>query len=130
MSAGFRQDLWGDIDYNTILFDHWNKRRVVVIWTDEVIDKGWAQPCYGINDRWDRAPAYLQVRVLSCDEGDEFVQDWKITREKDWDSGKVTYGRIHTQEDYGEKGWSFLGNPDKGFVQEGHDYFCSGIDVL
>ena len=122
MSASIRQDLWGLIDYNTILYDHWNKRRVVIIGTDEVIDRGWAQPCYGKNDRWDRAPNYLNIKVLSCDDADGFVQDWKITVHKDG-----TYGRIHTQEDYSSKAWSLLST---GRVCDGHDYFCSAIDVL
>ena len=117
-----RQSLWKHIDYNTILFDRWNQRRVVIIWTDEVIDRGWPQPCYGKDDRWDRAPNYLQVRVLSCDEGDAFVQDWKITKHKDG-----TYGRIHTQEDFSERAWSVFSSRN---VCDGHDHFCSTVDVL
>ena len=130
MSAEIRQSVWKHIDYDTILFDHWNKRRVIVIWTDEVIDAGWAQPCYGKNGRWDKAPNYLRIKVLSCDEGHPFVEEWKITRYENSPLGKAKYGRIHTQEDHGEHGWKFLGNPRKGFVQDGHDYFESGVDII
>ena len=120
-----RQSLWKQIDYNTILFDRRNDRRVVVIWTGEHIERGWPQPCYGKDDRWDRAPNYLQVKVLSCDGGEPFIQDWKITV-KEVDDGELGYARILKEEDVGRMWVSYSTRT----VQDGHDHFCSTIDII
>ena len=128
MSAEMRQTVWGPIDYGAILFDQWWRRKVQVIWTDEVIDRGWIQP-----NGYGRAPNYLQIRVLSVDEdvhpdANPFVADWKISFHKDPD-GTRWYGRIQTQEDWGEHAWQ-AHIVDTGRVQDGDDFFVSGIDVV
>ena len=119
-----RQSLWGDIHIGTTLFDQWWQRRVEVIWTDDIIDEGWIQP-----RGWGRGPNYLQIRVLSVDEdvhpdANPFVKDWKIARHEDG-----TFSRIQTQEDWGEIPWQHM-IVATGRVQDGDDFFVSGVDVL
>ena len=129
MNQYLRHSSFGDIHIGTILFDKWWRRRVQVIWADDVVERGWLQP----NVLRGRSPNYLQVKVLSIDEdvhpdANPFVDDWKIARYEDPD-GIPHFRRIQTEEDWGEDTWEHL-IVASGRVQDGDDFFVSGIDVI